>query len=117
MTTTEKTDAAPTAHRTTPPPTDSAFTRFSRTVSDRAMTYFGQHGAGGPSAQPVISKAEDGPANASQPTVPGTDGLSRAPTAFERFMSLGKSRKDWEVEFPPSHWTDGVERSESPSQC
>lgn len=28
------------------------------------------------------------------------------PTAFERFMNLGKTRKDWEIEWPPAHWNE-----------
>ena len=73
------------------------------------MTYFGQRGAPGPSSK-TGSPMEEAESH-SGPSI------TRQPTAFERFVSLGKARKDWEVEWPPSHWTDGEARSASPGEC
>ncbi len=72
---------------------ESVFTRFRRSLSGS----FTQTNA--PSSQPSTQKTED-IHSTSRPTTP------RQPTTFEKLISLGQSRKDWEVDFPPPHWSD-----------
>lgn len=88
--------------------------RFRRTVteaSESAKNYLGHLGSSSSTPQPSTPKLEEAPqATPSTPKV-GTLRLGHAsakPTAFERFMSLGKVRKEWEVEWPPSHWVDAA---------
>jgi hypothetical protein len=75
--------------------------RFTRTLSSTAKGYF-----------TPSKKDEQRPTSAykSQPTsTPGTPAVGDVVaklTPFERFLSLGKTRKDGEIEFPPAYWSN-----------
>ena len=71
----------------------SRLQRTATTLTSQGLNYINQARAG-------ATATDDKDDNASIPK--GKAG----PTAFERFMNLGKTRKDWEVEWPPAHWNE-----------
>ena len=111
MSTKAETDTAANKQTVSSDPADGALTRFTRTVSDHAKSYFGQRSVSGSVSQPNTPQSTSEHA---EPSIPQNEDVSKMPTAFERFMNLGKVRKDWEVEWPPKHWTqqEGVRDSE-----
>lgn len=85
----------------------SKFRRTANTVKDQGLSYFSapaqQQGSGQTAASiPGTPNGADG-----SQTI--TQGGSGKPTAFERFMNLGKTRKEWNVAFPPPHWSGADE--------
>ncbi|KAJ3558549.1 hypothetical protein NM688_g862 [Phlebia brevispora] len=97
--------------------TDSTFARFRRTVNEvstNAKNYLGQLGSGSSSPQPSTSKVDDTTV-ASRPQTPKVEGGPRKPTAYERFINIGRVRKDWEIEWPPRHWISDTEQSDIPA--
>ena len=89
---------------------EGAMARLRRTVneaSESAKSYLGQLGSSSSTSQPTTPKPDENHKTTdSKSGIPQPGDGFRKPTAFERFMSLGKARKDWEVEWPPSHWAD-----------
>ncbi|KAI0697603.1 hypothetical protein BC835DRAFT_1519164 [Cytidiella melzeri] len=87
----------------------SRLSRSASTMTSQGLSYFNSVRGGG-------TKQDDNSPAKSRPGTPKADGSSTNPTtskegsvapnttAFERFMNLGKTRKDWEIEWPPSHW-------------
>ena len=93
---------------------ESSFARFARAVSGHTKSYFGQQPSGN-SARPDTSDESQSSGPNAQPSTPQGD-VAKRPTAFERFMSLGKTRKNWEFDFPPSHWMGGGSDTPAPSK-
>ncbi|KAI0094338.1 hypothetical protein BDY19DRAFT_912293 [Irpex rosettiformis] len=75
----------------------SRLQRTASTLTSQGLNYFNQSREGNPTTDP----------SGADLSTPKERGGTTGPTAFERFMSLGKTRKDWEVEWPPSHWNEG----------
>lgn len=96
----------------TSPPTqsqsESTFARMRRST----VNYFEQ--LGGSASRSPAQLSTDGTPPGSD--TPATEDVTTKPTAFERFMNLGKVRKDWEVDFPLTHWTGNVEEHPTPSK-
>ena len=83
--------------------------RFARTLSTTAIGYFSPTKDGDTLSPAPTSRS------ASAPRTPAVGDVLTKPTPFQRFLNLGKVRKDWEVEFPPSHWDRPGEGSEAPA--
>lgn len=80
----------------------SRLQRTATTVTSQGLNYFNKaRGGTDGNATPKSPNVDGGGTN---PATPKEGDGTAKPTAFERFMSLGKARKDWQVEWPPSHW-------------
>jgi hypothetical protein len=93
----------------------SRLQRTASTLTSQGISYFNQARAGNTTADDSSTSQSaprtpkvDGNIN-SQPTTPKEGANTAKPTAYERFMSLGKTKKGWEVEWPPSHWGENQE--------
>ncbi|KAI0749156.1 hypothetical protein BC629DRAFT_1598940 [Irpex lacteus] len=104
--TTATPDASKTERQATPSGDGQGYlTRLQRTattVTSHGLNYFNKARGGTDGNATPKSPNVDG--SGTNPATPKEDDGVVKPTAFERFMSLGKARKDWEVEWPPSHW-------------
>ncbi|KIP10093.1 hypothetical protein PHLGIDRAFT_115730 [Phlebiopsis gigantea 11061_1 CR5-6] len=60
------------------------------------------------------SKSKGGPhpplSDVHTPGTPAVGDVIGNPTPFERFLSLGRTRKDSQIQFPPPHWGIGKEQ-------
>ena len=99
-TTTMSTQAGPSddhLHPATAQADGGSLSRLGRQLSQSAKGYFSKRDKGTPTT----------PSQASTPSTPAVGDVIGNPTPLQRFLSVGKTRKDWDVEFPPSHWGTG----------
>ncbi|KAI0347665.1 hypothetical protein BDW22DRAFT_1423948 [Trametopsis cervina] len=91
----------------------SRLQRTASTLTSQGLSYFNQPRKnttdGTASPQPKTPKLDGCDTTSTTPKPEDGADKSAVPTAFERFMGLGKTRKDWEVEWPPSHWAENRE--------
>lgn len=88
-------------------PDGTSISRFARTLSTNTKSYFS-------------GSSFNGESPLSHPSTPGTPAVGDVignPTPFQRFLSMGRTRKGREVQFPPPRWGVGNEQQGEPADA
>lgn len=85
----------------------SRFKRTASTLKDQGFNYFTTQTQNEAKQQPTTPDVSNATGSNGPSAKEQEKETAGRPTAFERFMNLGKARKDQQVTFPPPHWESG----------